>query len=398
MPMPSLALTRGSRPRRRGRSMSSISCRTRSGSARRQVDLVQHRDDREVVVERQVDVGERLRLHALRGVDDQDGALARREAPRHLVGEVDVAGRVDQVEDVVEAVLRLVGETHRARLDGDAALALEVHVVEELRRHLALRDRAGALEEPVGERRLPVIDVGDDREVSDAAGVHYPGDLMGVVGPPQVCVRCGGVRGGVWLAGVPRRGASVCASPSPRRTAGSTTSANARGSGGAPTDTPRRGTPASHTPPGPAQRIRAGRHARNGRSVGLASRSYWRLRWRKSTSAGGIGLSTLSSAVTTSTCAKPSAMTTSKPPATSPKVGKAGFGSAGVDDARRRRRSSARCRCRCCCANGDEDAGHRREAVAAAEGDHRDVDVRRPASGSRCRAGRGRPRARTSRG
>ena len=70
----------------------------------RQVDLVEHRDDREVVVEGEVDVGQRLRLHALRRVDDQDRALAGRQAARHLVGEVDVPGRVDQVEDVVVAV------------------------------------------------------------------------------------------------------------------------------------------------------------------------------------------------------------------------------------------------------------------------------------------------------
>src|SRR3989449_7331544 len=114
----------------------------------------------------------RLRLHALRGVDHQDGALAGGQAARDLVGEVDVAGRVDQVEDVLLAVARAVGEADRARLDGDAALALELHVVEELRGHLARRDRAGRLEDAIRERGLPVIDVGDDREVADAGGVQ----------------------------------------------------------------------------------------------------------------------------------------------------------------------------------------------------------------------------------
>ena len=47
---------------------------------RRQVDLVQHRDDVQVVLERQVEVGERLRLDALGGVDEQHGALAGGEA------------------------------------------------------------------------------------------------------------------------------------------------------------------------------------------------------------------------------------------------------------------------------------------------------------------------------
>ena len=43
-------------------------------------------------LEREVEVGQRLRLDALRGVDEQDRALAGLERPRHLVGEVDVAG------------------------------------------------------------------------------------------------------------------------------------------------------------------------------------------------------------------------------------------------------------------------------------------------------------------
>ena len=45
-----------------------------------QVDLVEHGDDVEVGVDREVEVGERLRLDALSGVDEQDSALARLEA------------------------------------------------------------------------------------------------------------------------------------------------------------------------------------------------------------------------------------------------------------------------------------------------------------------------------
>ena len=56
------------------------------------------------------------------------------------------------------------------RLDGDPALALEVHRVEHLGLHLARLQRAGELEEAIGERRLAVIDVRDDREVADEAG------------------------------------------------------------------------------------------------------------------------------------------------------------------------------------------------------------------------------------
>src|ERR1700761_3900178 len=65
------------------------------------------------------------------------------------------------------AVVRLVLDPHSLRLDRDPTLALEVHRVEQLRLHFFRIDRAGELEDPVGERRLAVVDVGDDREVTN---------------------------------------------------------------------------------------------------------------------------------------------------------------------------------------------------------------------------------------
>ena len=67
----------------------------------RQVDLVDDRDDLEPGVDGQVGVREGLRLDALARVDHQQRALAGGQRARDLVGEVDVAGRVDQVELVV---------------------------------------------------------------------------------------------------------------------------------------------------------------------------------------------------------------------------------------------------------------------------------------------------------
>jgi hypothetical protein len=140
--------------------------------AGRQVDLVEHRDDLEVVLDGEVGVGHGLRLHTLGGVDDQHGALTGGQRARDLVGEVDVAGCVDQVELVGLTVARPVDDAHRLGLDRDAALALEVHAVEQLLLHVAGGHRAGELEDAIGQRRLAVVDVGDDREVADVLEVH----------------------------------------------------------------------------------------------------------------------------------------------------------------------------------------------------------------------------------
>src|SRR5690606_30129634 len=90
-----------------------------------EVDIVADRHDLVVVLDRLVDVGEGLRFHALRGVDHQQRAFACGEAAGDLVGEVDVAGGVHQVQFVGLPVRRGVVEPHRLGLDGNAPLALD---------------------------------------------------------------------------------------------------------------------------------------------------------------------------------------------------------------------------------------------------------------------------------
>src|SRR3546814_8697367 len=58
-------------------------------------------------------------FRSLRRVDHQQRALARRERPRHFIGEVDVAGRVHQVQLIGFAVLRGIfqrSEEHTSEL------------------------------------------------------------------------------------------------------------------------------------------------------------------------------------------------------------------------------------------------------------------------------------------
>ena len=86
-----------------------------------------------------------------------------------------MAGGVHQVQDIVLAILGLVVQPHRLRLDGDAALLLDIHRVEDLLAHVAGRDSAGLLDQAISQRRLAVVDMGNDREVADivdGTGAH----------------------------------------------------------------------------------------------------------------------------------------------------------------------------------------------------------------------------------
>ncbi len=126
-----------------------------------------------VVVDGEVGVGEGLRLDPLRCIDDEEGALACGKTATDFIREVDVAGRVDQVENVGASVSCPIGKADRLRLDGDAALALDIHRIEHLRTHLALAEGAANFDQTVGEGRFAVINMGDDGKVADAREIRH---------------------------------------------------------------------------------------------------------------------------------------------------------------------------------------------------------------------------------
>jgi hypothetical protein len=117
-------------------------------------------------VERGEKMRHRLRLDALRRVHHEHRALARLQGAVHLVAEVHVAGRVDQVDLVLLAPVA-VDHAHGAGLDRDALLPFQIHGVEELLAHFPLGDGVGDLHQAVGQRALAVVDVGDDRKVAN---------------------------------------------------------------------------------------------------------------------------------------------------------------------------------------------------------------------------------------
>ena len=84
-----------------------------------------------------------------------------------------MARRVDEVQYIDLAVVGAVIQTHGARLDGDAALTLELHGVEDLVLHLALFNGVALLQQPVCQRGFAVVNVGDDRKIADMRKVGH---------------------------------------------------------------------------------------------------------------------------------------------------------------------------------------------------------------------------------
>ncbi len=145
----------------------------------RQVDLIDHRHDRQALFVGEVHVRNRLRLDALGRVHNEERAFTGCETARDFIGKIDVTWCIEQVEVVFLAVLGRVTHCHRMRLDRDPPFPLQIHRIEELILFLAVVDRAGALEQSIRQGCFAMIDMRDDAEIAGQLdrheGAHYAG-------------------------------------------------------------------------------------------------------------------------------------------------------------------------------------------------------------------------------
>ncbi|KDN82459.1 hypothetical protein KCH_57970 [Kitasatospora cheerisanensis KCTC 2395] len=132
------------------------------------VHLVDERDPRHAVPVGLAPHRFALRLDARDGVEHRHRAVQHAQRPFHLVGEVHVARRVDQVQPVPRPVA-----TDRSSKDGDAAVALlrievgDGGAVVHLAAPVGL---TGQEQDALGDGGLPGIHVGEDAEVADRGG------------------------------------------------------------------------------------------------------------------------------------------------------------------------------------------------------------------------------------
>ena len=106
----------------------------------------------------------RLRLDAVDGIEDHDATIEYAQAALDLDREVDVAGRIDNVDAMV-----VPGAGRCRGGDRDATFALLGHPVHDRRAlvYLANLVRAAGMEQhPLCDRGLASVNVGDDADVA----------------------------------------------------------------------------------------------------------------------------------------------------------------------------------------------------------------------------------------
>ena len=106
-------------------------------------------------------------------IDQNDRAVGHADDTFDLAAEIGVARGVDDVD-----FHALVGEGNVFGENGDTALALEVVAIEHaFVIKLAGAELAALLENAIDERRLAVIDVGDDDDVADVGAAHAESEV-----------------------------------------------------------------------------------------------------------------------------------------------------------------------------------------------------------------------------
>ena len=133
------------------------------GAAVGLVHLVDHDDGLKAYLEGLLQDEACLRHGAFEGVDQEQAAVRHVEHALHLSAEVGVSRGVDNVD-----LHALVADGHVLGEDGDAALALEVVVVEhEVVGLLVLAEKVARVKHLVHERCLSVVHVGNDGNVAN---------------------------------------------------------------------------------------------------------------------------------------------------------------------------------------------------------------------------------------
>ena len=120
-----------------------------------------------------VAVSDRLRFHALRRVDHQQRPFAGGQRARYLIAKIDMARRIDKVELIGFTAARQVMQRDAMRLNGDAALALDIHRIEHLCRHFAQLEAPADLNEAIRQRGFTVIDMGDDGKIANVFEIAH---------------------------------------------------------------------------------------------------------------------------------------------------------------------------------------------------------------------------------
>ena len=135
------------------------------------INLIHHWNDLESLFNRQIQVGQGLRLHTLCSIHQQNSSFYSSQRARYFIVKVYMTRSINKVKCVLFAFVHRM-HLHRLKLDCDTSLAFQIHLIQKLLFHFPLFDCLGKLKQPISKRRLTVVNMGDNTKIANMVLTH----------------------------------------------------------------------------------------------------------------------------------------------------------------------------------------------------------------------------------
>ena len=136
-----------------------------------EINLVDDRQNLQIMLQCHIDVGQCLCLNALCGIHHKQCALTGSQCTADLIGKVHMAGGVNQVQHILFPVSGLVEHPHSLAFNGNPALPLQFHGVKNLLHHFPFLIYPGLFQQTVCQRGFPVVNMCNNTKIANL--VHF---------------------------------------------------------------------------------------------------------------------------------------------------------------------------------------------------------------------------------
>ena len=102
------------------------------------INFIDNRNDFQIIIQSQIDIGQCLCLDALCRIHNQNGSLTGRKRTGYLICKIDMSRCIDQMENIILSILRFIFQLYGIQLDRDAALPFQIHGIQQLFLHFPL--------------------------------------------------------------------------------------------------------------------------------------------------------------------------------------------------------------------------------------------------------------------
>ena len=132
------------------------------------------------MIQCQITICQCLRFNSLRCIYNQNSPFTSCQATRHLIIKIHMSRCIYQIKNIFFSILRFIYNTNCLRLNCNASLSLQFHIIQYLRLHFSTCQQTGFFNNSVSQGRLSMIYMCYNTKISNLALFYH------VIIPPSI--------------------------------------------------------------------------------------------------------------------------------------------------------------------------------------------------------------------